>query len=75
MGQKATYCTTKIKESSTGLTTKKYIVITLLFMMALRHWTTLCWFLLSIFSCLWTQETNEAQSTTNCTFSYTYKGH
>lgn len=33
--------------------------LTLLFMKALRHWTTLCWFLLSIFSCLKTRDSNE----------------
>ncbi len=44
-----------------GYSQKKSIVITLLFMKALRHWTTLCWFFLSIFSCLETQENNEEQ--------------
>lgn len=43
---------------------------TLLFMNALRHWTTLCWFFLSIFSCLRKQERlysdNSLQTSPRC---------
>lgn len=85
----AAYFTAKIKKYyQMGLLIKKSIVITLLFMKALRHWTTLCWFFLSICSCLETEENNEEQlfSTSRrtqtvcrmfeiwCTFSYTDEG-
>lgn len=34
------------------------MVLTLLFINALRHWISLCWFFLSIFSCLERKEEN-----------------
>lgn len=55
----------KSRNSHLGFLTKTCIVITLLFMKALRHWTTLCWFFLSIFSCLGAQESNEEDLVSN----------
>lgn len=57
--RKAKFKISKLKRFLKFTKKKKKIsssCITLLFMKALRHWTILCWFFLSVFSCLGTKE-------------------